>query len=65
MLKTHKFAIGQRVQFTPGLADGQAHRGIYTVVRQLPSETRDCQYRIKDSRDGQERVVRESQLDGR
>ncbi len=58
----HKFAIGQPVAFTPTPFDGTAQRGVYTVVRQMPSETRDLQYRIKDNRDGHERVVRESQL---
>jgi hypothetical protein len=32
------------------------------VQRQLPSETRDMQYRVKHVLDGHERVVRESQL---
>ena len=62
-IPVHKFAIGQRVAFTPTPFDGTAQRGVYTVVRQMPSETRDLQYRIKNSRDGHERVVRESQLD--
>jgi hypothetical protein len=61
----HKYRIGQRVEFSPSLADGHAHRGIYEVTRLLPSETKDYQYRIKDTKDGQERVVRESQLAGR
>lgn len=58
----HRFAVGARVTFTPSPFDGGAQRGIYTVTRQMPSETHDLQYRIKDSRDGHERVVRESQL---
>lgn len=58
----HKFASGQAVEFNPSSFDGNAPRGAYTVVRQMPSETKDLQYRIKNSRDGHERVVRESQL---
>lgn len=58
----HKFLAGQRVAYAPNTFDGNAPRGIYVVVRQMPSETRDLQYRIKDTRDGHERVVRESQL---
>ena len=58
----HKFSVGQRVQFSPSGFDGAAQRGIYVVVRRMPSETRDLQYRVKDVRDGHERVVRESQL---
>jgi len=61
-IPVHKFTIGERVAFTPTPFDGSAPRGVYTVVRQMPSETRDLQYRIKDTRDGHERVVRESQL---
>lgn len=61
-IPVHKFAVGQRVEFSPDGFDGNAQRGIYTVVRRMPSETRDLQYRIKDTRDGHERVVRESQL---
>ncbi len=58
----HRFAIGDRVAFTPAPLDGSARRGLYTVVRLMPSEDRDRQYRIKDLRDGHERMVRESQL---
>lgn len=61
-MATHKFTTGQRVQFSPGYFDGNANRGTYVVVRGMPSETRDLQYRIKDTRDGHERVVLESQL---
>lgn len=61
-MAAHLFIVGQRVQFSPSGFDGNAQRGVYTVVRQMPSETRDLQYRIKDVRDGHERVVRESQL---
>jgi hypothetical protein len=61
-IPVHRFAIGQRVAFTPTPFNGTAQRGVYIVVRQMPSETRDLQYRIKDPRDGHERVVRESQL---
>jgi hypothetical protein len=58
----HKFSVGQKVTFQPG-ASGQSHlRGSYTIVRQLPSETRDWQYRVKSDRDAHERMVLESQL---
>ena len=61
-MAAHKFITGQHVQFSPGGFDGSAQRGTYVVVRGMPSETRDLQYRIKDPRDGHERVVLESQL---
>lgn len=61
-MSDHKFAVGQTVRFVPGSLDGNIPRGNYRVERQLPSETRDLQYRIKHFTDGHERVVRESQL---
>lgn len=61
-MAAHKFITGQRVQFSPSGFDGTTQRGTYVVVRGMPSETRDLQYRIKDPRDGHERVVLESQL---
>ena len=51
-IPVHKFAVGQRVRFSPDVPGGEAYRGVYTVVRRMPSETRDMQYRIKDTRDG-------------
>jgi hypothetical protein len=58
----HRFAVGERVEFSPGRLDGNVPRGVYTVTRLLPSETLDLQYRVKNLRDSHERVVRESQL---
>ncbi len=58
----HRYAIGERVELTLGRLDGNVPRGTYTVTRQLPSETPDMQYRVKNVRDSHERVVRESQL---
>ncbi len=58
----HKYAVGQIVEFRPGTQDGRIPRGQYKIQRQLPSETRDLQYRVKHNVDGHERVVVESQL---
>ena len=58
----HKFAVGQTVVFLPGSLDRNIPRGSYRIERQLPSETRDLQYRVKHAGDGHERVVLESQL---
>ena len=58
----HKFSVGQEVEFLPGRMDFNVPRGTYTIVRQLPIEANDCQYRVKNSRDGHERIMRESQL---
>ncbi|MEJ0045731.1 MAG: hypothetical protein WDN04_06110 [Rhodospirillales bacterium] len=62
MSGSHKYTVGQVVQFLTGPQDGNIPRGRYKVQRLLPSETRDMQYRVKHLVDGHERVVRESQL---
>ena len=58
----HSFAVGQMLEFDPGKFDGTAARGSYTVVRLLPNDGSDREYRVRSARDGHERVVRESQL---
>ena len=62
-LAFHKFKVGQSVRFIGGMKYSTNVRGIYKIVRLLPSETRDCQYHIKNVTDGQERVVNESELE--
>jgi hypothetical protein len=58
----HSFSIGQNVELVPGRLDGNMPRGTYTVQRLLPNDGVDREYRIRNVRDGHERVVRESQL---
>ena len=58
----HSFAVGQMLEFDPGKFDGTAARGTYAVVRLLPNDGSDREYRVRSARDGHERVVRESQL---
>lgn len=58
----HRFVVGQSVEFLPGTYDGNVPRGMYTIVRLLPIEARNSQYRVKHLADGHERVVTESQL---
>lgn len=58
----HSFAVGQSVEFLPGRFDGTAQRGTYTVLRLLPNDAADREYRVRNVRDGHERVVRESQI---
>ncbi len=58
----HKFAVGRKVTFHPPRGDARQAPGSFTVMRTLPSETRDQQYRVKNDHDGHERVVLESQL---
>ena len=61
-MMTHKFAVGDKVEFVPGSLDSNVRRGIYTVVRALPVVGDRCQYRVKHVGDEHERVIDESQL---
>jgi hypothetical protein len=62
-LKTHKFQVGQSVYFTSGTMGRPGASGSYRIVKQLPSEGDDYQYRIKSTGEAFERVAKESQLD--
>jgi hypothetical protein len=63
VLKTHKFQVGQTVYFTSGTMGRPGASGSYRIVKQLPSEGDDYQYRIKSAGEAFERVAKESQLD--
>ena len=58
----HKYAVGETVFFTASNVARPAATGAYEVVRLLPTEGDDCQYRIKSSTEAFERVAKESQL---
>jgi hypothetical protein len=62
-LKEHKFHIGQTVYFTSRLLGHMSSNGTYQIVRLLPSDGDDYQYRIKSAAEAFERVAKESQLD--
>ena len=59
----HKFVVGESVRFTASNVTRPAASGAYEVVRLLPTDGDDCQYRIKNSTEAFERVAKESQLD--
>ncbi|ABD88877.1 hypothetical protein HNR60_001903 [Rhodopseudomonas rhenobacensis] len=59
----HKFIVGENVYFTASNVARPAASGIYEVIRLLPTEGDDFQYRIKSSTEAFERVAKESQLD--
>jgi hypothetical protein len=63
MLKTHKFQIGQTVCFTSRPIGHMAVNDAYLIVKLLPSDGDDYQYRIKSANEAFERVAKESQLD--
>jgi hypothetical protein len=62
-LATHRYRVGDMVYFTSPTFGRAAATGTYTVVKLLPSESDDYQYRIKSSGEAFERVAKESQLD--
>ena len=62
MQHPHCFSVGQNVDLFLGKYGGNIPPGTYTVLRQLPNDAADREYRVRCQRDGHERVVRESQL---
>ena len=63
IVRSHKYRVGETVFFTSPSFGRAAATGSYTVVKLLPSEGDDHQYRIKNSEEAFERVAKESQLD--
>ena len=63
MLKSHKFVVGQTVRYTGGPLTRVNTEGTFTVVKLLPPDGDEHQYRIKNTDEAFERVARESQLD--
>jgi len=63
IVRNHKYQVGEIVFFTSPSFGRAAATGSYTVVKLLPSEGDDYQYRIKNSDEAFERVAKESQLD--
>ena len=62
-LRTHKFRVGQTVFYTSSPISRPGASGSYKVVRLLPSDGDDYQYRIKNPGEAFERVAKESQLE--
>ncbi len=62
-VKTHRYQVGETVYYTSPTFGRAAATGSYTVIKLLPSEGDDYQYRIKSSGEAFERVAKESQLD--
>ena len=58
----HKYSVGELVYFTASNVARPAASGTYEVVRLLPTDGDDCQYRIKNSTEAFERVAKDSQL---
>src|SRR5579863_1491179 len=62
-LRSHKFQVGQTVFYTSSPISRPGASGSYKVVRLLPSDGEDYQYRIKHTGEAFERVAKESQLE--
>ena len=62
-IRSHRYQVGEVVYYTSPTFGRTAASGNYTVVKLLPSEGDDYQYRIKSSGEAFERVAKESQLD--
>jgi len=60
---THKYRVGQTVFYTSSPISRPGASGSYQVVRLLPSDGDDYQYRIKNADEAFERVAKESQLE--
>lgn len=61
----HKFKIGQLVDFAPSRPGVPTSGRQYEVLRLLPTETGEPQYRVKCKSETFERVARESELSRR
>ncbi len=63
VLRAHKFRVGQTVLYTSSPISRPGASGTYKVVKLLPSDGDDYQYRIKHAGEAFERVAKESQLE--
>ena len=59
---SHKYRVGESVYFTASNIARPGASGTYEVIRLLPTDGDDCQYRIKSTTEAFERVAKESQL---
>lgn len=57
------YHVGQSVALVPSQLFG-AGRGPYTILRLLPNEGRDREYRVQHHVDGHERIVQQSEISG-
>jgi hypothetical protein len=60
---SHRFRPGQSVRFCHASLHRDAAEGSYEIIRQLPQDDGDYQYRIKSAREQHERVAKERELE--
>ncbi len=63
VLKSHKFTLGQTVRYIAGPMNRATASGTYKIIKLLPLDGDEHQYRIKNTEESFERVAKESQLD--
>jgi hypothetical protein len=63
VLKSHKFTVGQTVRYMAGPLNRATADGSFKIMKLLPLEGDEHQYRIKNTEEAFERVAKESQLD--
>ena len=61
----HKFKVGQLVDFAPSRPGVPTSGRHYEIVRLLPAESGELQYRVKSKGETFERVAKESELSRR
>ena len=61
-MASHKYKVGQSVRLSPGKGSLPAGAQAYKIVRVLPADGDDLQYRIKSVYETFERIARESEL---
>ena len=59
----HKYKVGETVRYTSNVMRRFGATGRFVIVKLLPSEGAELQYRIKSATELHERVANESQLD--
>jgi hypothetical protein len=64
-MTTHKYKVGQPVEFRPGRFAMPASSREYKIVRLLPAEGEDPLYRIKSVGEPFDRVAKERELSSR
>jgi hypothetical protein len=59
---THKFRVGQTVQFQHAARFLNTASGLYNVTKLLPERDGEFEYRIKSQNEPHERTAKESEL---
>ena len=59
----HKFKVGETVRYTSNVMRRFGVTGRFVIMKLLPSEGTELQYRIKSATEPHERVAKVSQLD--